>query len=214
MKKIVNTLSVIFFLTTGLYAQNARFGFNGGILSAVSKVTSDNETSSSKSKIGFTVGVMADVPIGSNFSFQPGLSFLQKGGQDTQNDGTNTTKVTISVNCLELPLNLVYKTGGKAGGFFIGAGPSLTYNLSGKIKATVDGTTISQSIKFGSGSEDMLKRFELGGNFLTGYEFSNGLSLTLNYNIGFNNISADPQSKWKSSYVGLRLGYFLKGNIK
>ena len=209
MKKFYFTLTLTFILTASLQAQQPRFGFNAGILSSKAKITADNQSTTSKSRIGFNAGVMVDVPLGSNFSFQPGLSFLQKGGKEDENDGTDVIKSSISINYLELPLNLIYKAKGKSGSFNLGAGPCLSYGLSGKAKATFNGISASQKLNFGSSANDDLKRFEFGGNILAGYELTNGLSFTLNYNIGFSNVAADPQSKWKNYYGGLRIGFLL-----
>ncbi len=205
MRKFILLLTTWCCLTLFVKGQSARFGFDAGILSSMAKVTQDGTTSSSKSRIGFNVGVLADVELSKNWSFQPGLSFLQKGGKDSEGD----TEADVSINYLELPLNFVFHADRKKGGFIAGAGPCLSYGLSGKAKVTSGGVTISEPIHFGSSSNDDLKRFEFGGNILAGYEFANGLFLTANYNAGFSNISADSQSKWKNSYFGFRIGFVI-----
>lgn len=185
--------------------QSARFGFDAGLLSSTAKITEDGTTSSSKSRIGFNIGVVTDIMMDKNWSFQPGLSFLQKGGKDSQ-DGTDAD---LSLNYLELPLNIVFHADRKKGGFTAGAGPCLSYALSGKAKITDNGVTISQTLHFGNSSSDDLKPFEFGGNVLAGYEFANGLFLTANYNFAFSNIATDSQSKFKNNYFGIRIGFVI-----
>jgi hypothetical protein len=205
MRKFLLLLAVCCSLTMMSKGQGARFGFDAGILSSMAKVTSDNQTSSSKSRIGFNVGVLVDVKMGNDFSFQPGLNFVQKGGKDDE----GSTSADISLNFLELPLDFIYHAKGKTGSFFIGAGPSLSYGLSGKAKVTSGGVTITESLHLGSSENDDLKRLEFGGNVLTGYEWKSGVFISFNYNAGFSNMSPQTGTKWKNNYVGLHIGFVL-----
>ena len=167
--------------------------------------------------MGFNAGIMADVPVGKDFSFQPGLSFLQKGGKTSESFFGATISSTTSLNYLELPLNFVYKIKSKTGSFLIGAGPCMSYALSGKNKVTDgSGNTESHNIKFGSSDSSDLKRFEFSGNILAGYEFAGGFFASINYNIGLSNLDPQGGTKAKNYYAGLRIGYLLpmKGKKK
>jgi len=205
MRKFLLLLAVCCSLTMFSKGQGARFGFNAGILSSTAKITSDNQTSSSKGRIGFNVGVLVDVMMGKDFSFQPGLNFVQKGGKDDEGDQS----VNISLNFLELPLNFIYHAKGKTGSFLIGAGPSVSYGLSGKAKVTAAGLTVTQTLHLGSSENDDLKRLEFGGNVLAGYEWKNGVLISFNYNIGLSNMSPQSGTTWKNYYAGLHVGFVL-----
>ena len=71
--------------------------------------------------IGYHAGVNVQIPVASEFYFQPGLLFSTKGAKNVSGSVTNTTKLSY----VELPLNMVYK--GKLGNGFVmvGFGPYL-----------------------------------------------------------------------------------------
>jgi hypothetical protein len=210
MKRIilpVLAFTLIFSFT--IHAQKARIGFSAGATLAQAKTEVDNQKDKSDLHLGFTLGVVTDISLGKQFSFQPALNFVQKGGKENQTINGVNYKSTITLNDLELPLNLIYRSKGEKGHFIAGIGPSLAYALSGKVKISSGGQTESAKLKIGNGTEDDLKPFELAGNVLAGYESNKGLFVTLNYNIGLSNISTDASSTWKNSYFGLRIGYYI-----
>lgn len=99
-------------------------------------------------------------------------------------------------------MNIVYKTQ-KDRGFFIGAGPSIAYGLSGKEKYS------DSKVKFGSG-DDEVKPIDFGINALAGYQFGNGFLFSLNYNLGLSNIQKGNSSEMgtvKNKYFCLKIGY-------
>ena len=216
MKKVFFiSLACIAILVNG-NAQNTRIGFTAGtaIANYVAKV--GGETDKAKSTVGITAGIVVEIPIAKNFSFEPAINFVQKGTKDEQSSGGLTEKVKLSINCIELPLNFIFNARGYNGNFFIGAGPSLAFAISGKWKLDDGTTTATQSLKFGNGDNDDLKRFDLGANFITGYNFNKGLQFSVNYNAGLSNLipGGSTDGKLKSHYFGIKLGYFLKGSDK
>ena len=136
----------------------------------------------------------------------PALNFVQKGTQSEEMG----ERLSTSINCLEIPVNFFYRTAGKAGSFFVGGGPSLAFNISGKSKYD-DGTTIEEDdIEFGSDQDnDDMKRVDEGINFLAGYEFSNGLFFSAGSNFGFKNMSlySDDDESIKSKYFSIKIGF-------
>ena len=198
------------------HSQNIRFGFMAGIPFSNYISKEAGETNNGKSKAGVTAGVLVDIPAGKHFSFQPAINFVQKGTKDDQTVGGVTEKIKINVNCIEVPLNFLYNAPGNTGNFFIGAGPSFAFALSGKIKYD-DGTNSgSQDLKFGNGENDDMKGLDLGVNFLTGYRSQNGLLFSVNYNAGLSNLvpGGSANGTAKSHYFGIRLGYLLNGRGK
>ena len=191
-------------------AQNARFGFTAGTSIANYKAKYSGISISPDSKAGITAGFLVDIPLGSSFSIQPALNFVQKGSKSE----FMGEKETVNINCLEVPLNLLCNSGGKSGSFFVGAGPSFSFNMSGKSKYD-DGTgtgEIEEEIKFGNDKDnDDMKSSELGANFLTGYQFSNGLFLSAGYNMGLSNLSlySDDDESIKSNYFSIKIGFML-----
>jgi hypothetical protein len=97
-------------------------------------------------KLGVQVGGTLNLSFG-KVAFQPSLLFSQKGaelkGADELPLGTGTTKVSATLkprlNYLELPLNVVYTTGGDHG-FQVFAGPYLAVGVGGggSYKVSID----------------------------------------------------------------------------
>ena len=179
----------------------ATVGVTGGIAVASLKAKSDGMSVATEGKVGFTLGIFANVDLGKDFAFRPGFNFTQKGGLTKEDD----TKDKLTLNYIEIPLDFIYTT---SAGFYVGAGPSLAFGISGKEDYSDGMISESQTVQFGNG-EDELKRFDFGGNLLTGYQFKNGLSLNLNYNFGLNSIVNGTQDDItiKNRYFGIRLGY-------
>lgn len=216
MKKMYTTLLCCSLLAGIAKAQNAAIGFAAGTTLSNAKSKIDDETSSSKNKIGFTVGIVSDISIGRNISFHPAIHFTQKGGMEKEAIDGVDYKYTINLNYLEVPLNILFKTNSAKGRFYAGGGPSFALGLSGKAKIEWNGEKEDDDIKFGNGDQDDFKPLDLGINLLTGYQFSNGLFVSVNYNMGLSNlfIDGDSNNYFHNRYLGLRVGYMLKGAKK
>ena len=211
MKKVVLSLVLLAGTVSYVSAQSS-FGIQAGIALASVKAEQDDEEIEFDSKIGLTLGVYANVGLSDNFSFRPALNFVQKGAKNEMDIFGTTVKTTVNLNYIEVPFNFVY-TSAPGSGFFIGAGPSLSFGLSGKTKSEADGQEEEEDLNFGDG-DDEVKRLEFGGNILAGYQMTNGFNVSLNYNIGFSNLSNVDNSSWKNNYFGIRLGYGLGGEKK
>lgn len=205
-------LSLVFCLPFVSIAQQAVFGFTAGAtLSKMHAKFGDAEVNSD-SRVGFTVGMFSDIPLTDQLSFQPALNFVQKGYGSEDEAMGYSSKATV--NCLEVPLNFLFRPKSQKLQFFAGAGPSISYSISGKETYTDNGVEETYKLKFGNDPvEDDLRPFEFGGNLLTGIETPKGLLFAFNYNFGLSNIAPGGTSdaKLKSNYFGLKIGYKLKG---
>lgn len=207
-KQIMKKLFLVMVITTISMFSFAQFGVQAGATIATIKESSSSTSGSvsSSSKVGFTLGIVDNIPLSPNFWFRPELNFTQKGGQATDTYSTIKDEMKLTLNYLEVPLNFVYR----ASGFFVGAGPVLSYGISGKSKETIsgapsgNGTTVND-VKFGSGV-DKVKPFEFSANILAGYLLASGISFSANYNFGLSNLSNDNSGKLKNSYFGIRVG--------
>jgi hypothetical protein len=209
MRKFLFFIMVLISINT--YAQKVQFGFTTGLAIANYKSRVDGETESGKSKAGLMAGLLADIPVGKHFSFQPAVNYVQKGTKDEQTFAGITAKYKLNINCIEVPLNFLYNTRGKAGNFFVGAGPSFAVAFSGKGKYTDGTNSETTNLKFGSTDDDNMKGFDIGANFMTGFSLRNGIMFSLNYNAGLNNLfpHGSDDGTLKSHYFGIRLGYLL-----
>lgn len=217
MKKLFITGLILLTCSLAGFTQNARFGFTAGATLSNYKAKVDGESETGDSKVGITFGVIANIPLAGNFSFQPAINFVQKGTKEEESFGGETEKTTLTTQNIEIPLNFLYNAPGSSGHFFIGAGPSFCYSAGGKLKYEYAGESESEDIEFGNNeNEDFMRAFDLGANFITGYTFSNGLMITLNYNQGLTNLfpGGSDEASIKSRYFGIRLGYLLNSNSK
>ncbi|MEO6722968.1 MAG: porin family protein [Ferruginibacter sp.] len=238
MKKII-LLAAIAAITTSATAQ-IKFGAQvGGNLANVKSEYSFSGTTvkeKSKVKFGFLIGLVAEVPLASSVSFRPELNFIQKGTKvnDTQSSSgyTDVTTGEITLNFIELPLNIVYRVAAGSGNVFFGAGPSIGYGLSGKYKSTSTTTypgmpsvTDSENgkVKFdgkkyddlpASDNDNHLKSLDFGGNILAGYQMSNGVYINVGYTVGFSNLSPNADESVKTNGLTIKLGYMFGGKAE
>jgi len=211
MKSITTLMTLMILLTAFSLSAQTAIGFTAGASFANVTIKSGGVSASPKSKTGITAGIVIDVSLGSNFNFQPALNFLQKGYKIKD----ETAKETVNFNYLEVPLNFVYSTK-RNEGFFVGAGPSIAYGISGKDKFTASGMPDeNQKIKFGSGADEV-KAFDFGVNAVAGYRMAGGFMISGNYNLGLNKINNDDGSgdigTIKNKYFSIRIGYMFGGN--
>ena len=211
MKSITTFMTLMILLTAFSLSAQTTIGITAGASFANVTIKSGFISASPKSKTGITAGIVMDAPLGTNFNFQPALNFVQKGYKVKD----ETSKETVNFNYLEVPLNFVYSTQ-KNEGFFIGAGPSIAYGISGKDKFTADGMPDdNQKVKFGSGVDEV-KAFDFGVNAIAGYKMKGGFMIAANYNLGLTKINNDDGSgdagTIKNNYFSLKIGYMFGGN--
>jgi hypothetical protein len=104
---------------------------------------------------------------------------------------------------IESPVNAIYYIPtGALGSFFLGAGPYIGFNVSGKQKAqgnignwVTDG---DKNLKF-TGSKRDMNLIDAGLNFLGGYKLNNGFLLNAGYGLGLSNLSPSDNSDKKLS---------------
>ena len=217
MKKL--HLLLLSLMVTGLsHAQE--FGVHGGINFANANFDDEELFGvdlDEKSLVGPIAGLVANIPISSNFSFRPELNYIQKGFKRTYSEpGVGSLEMTVKFNYIELPLNLAYSFPAGNHKIFVGAGPSVGFGLSGKSKITVkvEGEpteTEEEDINFGSNEdEDDFKPLDLGLGFFGGFQMDNGFFFKAGYNLGLSNISHDSEFDFKNRGFGISIGYFFK----
>jgi hypothetical protein len=208
MKKFLASVVLLAMCWQANYAQ-VNFGITVGSSIANMQLQDGGEKDQLNYRTGFSAGVYSDIAISKNFFIQPALNFVQKGCKETEEFQGETIKSVVNLNCLEIPLNLVFKFPGSAGRLFLGAGPSIAYVLSGKQKISSGGSSESEKINIGNNETDDIKPFDAGANFLVGFEFKNGVSISSNYNLGLSNLTTTSaeNSSTKNSYIGVKVGY-------
>ena len=230
MKNIMLVMS--FFMATYVVAQPT-FGIHANGIRATMKMetTEDGQSATANYNEGlysWKVGAVAKMPIGTNLTFMPQLNLLSKGGKFEESESNSSggfdftvdARDKVNLTYLELPLNVVYNYNS----FFIGAGPSISYGIGGKgdlyykvdIGGNVDENAYDYKVKF-DGDENAedddyhLNAFEFGANIFAGYQLTNGLFFSAQYNKGLSNISPQEGTTLKTGYFGIGVGYFFGG---
>ena len=150
------------------------------------------------SKTGMKLGVMADIPMGKGFYFQPGINYTSQGRKFAENfDTSNMTKnleypvyqnTSLNLSYIEIPLSIAYKiflSSSHKNSFFISAGPYVAFQFSSKlgnqslyVKKPNDTTS---NYTFNNNTDDLpigngvnkYKTLDLGVILKGGFEFGN-----------------------------------------
>jgi hypothetical protein len=150
--------------------------------------SSNNDLSDyKKENKGIHAGMSFQAGITPKFSLVSELYYIRKGGALKANNPLTTQKSNLRLNTLELPVLARFHLGK----FYMNAGPSIAYNLSGTQK--ID--DISTDIKF-KNSTDAFKRLDAGIQVGGGYMFpikQKRLALDIRYCYGLTNISHDKE---------------------
>lgn len=212
MKKSLFILAVFIFC---FYAEGisqktkARVGASGGITVASMNITINDNKEDNSSLLGFIFSMWVDKPITENIIFRPNVSYVQKGKKRDVTSGSITSEVSDELRYAEFCGNFVYNTSGASANFFIGAGPSVSFNLPSKRITNTGGTKTDADILFGKTDAEDYRGFDYGVNGLAGVSLPAGWFLAVNYNHGLRNlINGTKTGEIKNSYFGIQIGRF------
>lgn len=189
MKKIV-LIAVV--LVAGFASQaQVKFGIKaGGNLSS----WSGDDAESVKSKFGFHAGVLANIPVSSQFSFNPELLLSLEGAKI--DDGTDDSKVNMTY--LNLPLLAQYNN---PSGFYAELGPQIGFLMSAKAKEG----DLEEDIK------DIFKSTNFSLAFGAGFKTKSGFGFGARYSLGLSNIGDYDEADLKVSNLGFGIFYLFGG---
>lgn len=228
MKKVILSLTIVI-VSIGAKAQNS-FGLQTGANFGTVRTKDGSIENTSKVKVGFLLGAIADVDFGNSVSFRPELNFIQKGGKEentkTNSDFTTTERQDLKLNYIQLVPNFVYNFSAGSNKLFFGVGPEFGIGISGKNKyeKIVSGNGITttksetQDVKFDGNKtytdNTHLKSFDLGANAIIGLKLNNGGFVSAGYIVGLQNISPYNNSSFKNNGFNLKIGYLFGGSSK
>lgn len=140
-----------------------------------------------KSNNGIQAGASFQAGITPGFSIVSELYFIRKGGKLKANNPLTTNESTLHLNTLELPVLTRFHFGK----FYVNAGPSIAYTLSGDRKIDDKATKLSFN-----NSIEGYKRFDASIQAGGGFEFpfkQRRIAFDIRYNYGLTNISYDKE---------------------
>lgn len=184
MKKAI----LLFVLATSLVASQAQVKFGGKLGLNLAGLSGD-DADDSKSKIGFNIGALAEIPVAQSFAFKPELVFSTQGAKSDDNDDSK-----LNLSYLNVPLLGKYNT---TSGFFAETGPQIGFLLGAKAKDDQNDADVKEFYK----STDFAWAFGIG------YEMAeSGFGVNLRYNLGLSNIPDFDDVSQKNSVF--QLGVF------
>jgi outer membrane protein W len=156
-------------------------------------------------KPGFNFGPTLELPISEKISFETALLLSTFGAKAEFDDGEGTTKGSVNLLYLNLPLTVKAKF--DVGGIqpFGAFGPYLGYGISGKFKT--DGSA-DEDVSWGSGDNDDFKPFDFGLHFGAGVGIK-AFEIGLTYDLGLANIAVSTDNGYKelNRLLAINLGY-------
>jgi hypothetical protein len=229
MKK--TTLLLFLLASIGrVYAQSFNFGIAGGYDKSGVYATGVSRTVFTN-MAGFNAGVFSDYNW-KNITLESGLYFTTKGYYSNtylinfiNPDQAYSVRATgkLSLNYLEIPLNLLYNFHVPFGGWFIGGGAFFDYALSGQS----NGTAIESSYPGGNttaalaisnpvgGGSDEFKKTNTGFEATTGIRFKHRLIIAFKIQNSFGNIfDNDPQTIYQGMKYSEGSQSFYQGSLK
>jgi hypothetical protein len=158
--------------------------------------------------IGLRAGLTVDLGIAKFFSVVPEVNFSQMGWKFLGEDQHQGQSETARLNYIEVPLNLVFKLGGKTARFLIFAGPYAAYAINGNIKMEYgEGNTEKSKAPFGT-NQGQINPLDIGLDFGVGAQIKS-FFFKLQYNAGLNNMSNVKANPMTNGALAFSLGYFL-----
>jgi Outer membrane protein beta-barrel domain len=211
MKKSICLSALVFAVITVM--GQSQFGFFAGPQLSSSKYSINSTKQPNTGKYGFQLGAGWKIPFEERLSFSPAAFYSLKGYKvkfnlpafppDTLAVDNNTT-----IHTFELGFLIQFDMGGKPDHFFLKAGPSLDFQLSGKEKfRRTDNTEVDRKMRFSFGDYG-----HYGANMLVqlGYETHNGLFLFAQYTHGLASINnADYGPLIRHRVYGISVGKFM-----
>jgi long-subunit fatty acid transport protein len=209
MKKIFLTAAAVFAFSFA-NAQDVKFGAKAGLnMTSIAGDTSDFGDVSSK--IGFQVGVFAEIKISDKFAIQPELLYSAQGAKASYVDTYKVGGFNVDVNVkatqklayLNIPVMAKYFV---AEGFSLEAGLQIGFLMSANREDTKSAFGLSDTDSYDN--KELFNSTDFAFNVGAGYDITENINLGLRYSIGLSNILKDSgDNKINNSNFALALGY-------
>lgn len=192
----------------GVVSAQVKFGVTAGLNVSNETVKYGSFSIEPDWKAGFQAGVFLDCALTSQLSIIPELLFTQRGCKLSDEDEDSGVKATntLTLNYLQLPINLAYKLDlGSGQQLFPFVGLYAGYGISGKMKVKAGSYSASGDVEFGS-KDDEVKPLDFGLNIGVGYQYSSIL-FKLQYNLGLANLDNEDDCTTKNKNLAISVGF-------
>jgi hypothetical protein len=159
-----------------------------------------------KSANGIQAGVSFQAGITPSLSLVSELYFMKKGGKLKASNPLSSSESNLRLNTIELPVLARFHFGK----FYVNAGPSIAYTISGDNK--ID--DLSTKLLF-ENSNQGFKRFDAGVQMGGGVEFpfkQRRIALDMRYNYGLTNVSYNKEMYNRSVMISVHFSKRWKRN--
>lgn len=204
MKKMRLTAVIAMLAIVTAVSAQVSLGIKGGV--NMSNLVYDDEVDDKNPKIGFNIGLAADVDFTPNMALQTGLFFSTKGFKSV-NDAIDA-EYTENLMYLQLPLHLAYKVDVTPGTRIVfHAGPYAAYGVGGSREAKVGNLRGEWDVdKIFGDANGQYKPFDAGLGLGVGAEMGAFL-IDLGWDMGMVNISNRDNGNTKNQNAYLSVGY-------
>jgi Outer membrane protein beta-barrel domain len=159
-----------------------------------------------KTANGIQAGVSFQAGITPSLSLVSELYFMRKGGKLKANNPLSSSESNLRLNTIELPVLARFHFGK----FYVNAGPSIAYTISGDNKIDA----LSTKLLF-ENSNQGFKRFDAGVQMGGGVEFpfkQRRIALDMRYNYGLTNVSYNKEMYNRSVMISVHFSKRWKRN--
>jgi Outer membrane protein beta-barrel domain len=159
-----------------------------------------------KTANGIQAGASFQAGITPGFSVVSELYFMRKGGKLKVNNPLSANESSLRLNTIELPVLARFHFGK----FYVNAGPSIAYTISGDKKVE----DVSTKLSFTNSTEGF-KRFDAGVQMGGGVEFpfkQRRIALDMRYNYGLTNVSYNTEVYNRSVMISVHFSKRWKVN--
>jgi hypothetical protein len=201
MQNMEKRIIIICLLSILSSAGNAQIlGVKGGLSFANGKYKIYETKMPVNSLIGFTPGIIGELPVSESFYLNTGVLYIKKG---TRKD-ISGYEDKIRIRYLEIPVNIVFKYDFVTWKIFAQAGPYIGVGLSARIKSGDD----KVKVEFGTEPNEY-NRADFGINIGGGFEIDN-VQVGVNYGSGLRNISNSNREVLRNRVLTVSVVYFME----
>ena len=177
-----------------------------------------------KSRAGFQIGAVVDLPVFNGFYVQPGLSFTTRGARKKVTDEGETETTKLQPFYLQIPVLASFRADvSRSVNVQVNVGPHLAIGLGGKEKweYSYDGETEKGDVPFFGKSKEGengerfgAKRFDFGLSFGAGVTIKKHYYVGIQYDLGLVNMAIhddefaySDKTKFHNGNFAVQLGY-------